>query len=69
MAGARWRTWPAVERRFLAQVAFSARSSGWPQSGDAHPQRGQVMKRVLSGLLMVVAEATLSGCYYDPGYS
>lgn len=69
MAGARWRTWPAVERRFLAQVAFSARSSGWPQSGDAHPQRGQVMKRVLSGLLMVVAAATLSGCYYDPGYS
>ena len=27
------------------------------------------MKRLLSGLAVVVAAATLSGCYYDPGYS
>ena len=27
------------------------------------------MKRLLSGLVMAVAAATLSGCYYDPGYS
>lgn len=27
------------------------------------------MKRLLSGLVLVVAAATLSGCYYDPGYS
>lgn len=27
------------------------------------------MKRLLAGLALVVAAATLSGCYYDPGYS
>jgi hypothetical protein len=27
------------------------------------------MKRVLAGLVLVAATATLSGCYYDPGYS
>lgn len=27
------------------------------------------MKRVLSGLILIAAAATLSGCYYDPGYS
>jgi hypothetical protein len=27
------------------------------------------MKRLVSGLILIVAAATLSGCYYDPGYS
>ncbi|WP_426689492.1 lipoprotein [Rhodanobacter ginsengiterrae] len=27
------------------------------------------MKRLLSSLILVAAAATLSGCYYDPGYS
>lgn len=27
------------------------------------------MKRMLSSLVLVVAAAALSGCYYDPGYS
>ncbi len=27
------------------------------------------MKRLLASLIMGVAAATLSGCYYDPGYS
>ena len=26
------------------------------------------MKRLLAGLALMVAAATLSGCYYDPGY-
>jgi hypothetical protein len=27
------------------------------------------MKRLLASLVLIVAAATLSGCYYDPGYS
>jgi hypothetical protein len=26
------------------------------------------MKRLLTGLVLIAATATLSGCYYDPGY-
>jgi len=27
------------------------------------------MKRLLASIVLIVAAATLSGCYYDPGYS